>query len=354
MQASDVRPGELKRATMRDVARRAGVSHMTVSRVINRDKAVSEPTRRQVERAIEELRFVPNPAARALSGGEPVEVALLHRFPNPGSLGDFLVHLVQHCAKTHSSLFVREVTGGTDFAAIADELKERGTRAVLLSPPLPDERSLTAALEAQGMSIVGIGATRRSSAIPSVGIDEREAARALTEHLLQLGHRRIAFIKGNPVHASSEARLSGYLWALKQAGIAVDERLVVDGMYTYQSGLGAADKLLSLDARPTAVFASNDDMAAAVISSAHQRGIAVPAELSVCGFDDAPIATTIWPALTTVRRPTREMTEAAFSILFDQYLTDPDSPREPRQILFDYALVQRQSDAPPTETGGQD
>lgn len=332
-----------KSPTMRDVARLIGVSHMTVSRVVNGDKAVRPNTRKRVEDAIRQLRFSPNSAARALSTAQPARVALLHRFPNAGSLGDYLIHLLQASTRAHASLIIREVVAG-EHENVVDELVEDGIQGAILAPPLGDDEALIALLRATGIAIVATGSIRHDVAFPSVGIDDRAAARAMTEHLLAQGHRRIGMITGRDNHASSLLRYEGYREALQAAGLAHDDRLVARGLFTYQSGLVAAERLLSLDDPPTAIFASNDDMAAATVATAHRRGIDVPRDLSVCGFDDTPLATTVWPALTTIRQPTLDLTRIAFEMILRE-IAEPSQPEaDDLRVTLDYALVERQSD----------
>lgn len=343
------KPGEKmssgRSPTMRDVARSIGVSHMTVSRVVNGDKAVRPHTRKRVEDAIKQLRFSPNSAARALSTAQPARVALLHRFPNAGSLGDYLIHLLQASTRAHASLIIREVVAD-DHKNVIDELIDDGIQGAILAPPLGDDEALIALLRVNRIAIVATGAIRHDIAFPSVGIDDRAAARAMTEHLLAHGHRRIGLITGRDNHASSLLRYEGYCDALHAAGLVRDDRLIAQGLFTYQSGLSAAERLLSLADPPTAIFASNDDMAAATVATGLRRGIDVPRDLSVCGFDDTPLATTVWPALTTIRQPTLDLTRIAFEMILRE-IAEPSRPdAHDLRVTLDYALVERQSDGP--------
>jgi LacI family transcriptional regulator len=174
------------------------------------------------------------------------------------------------------------------------------------------------------------------------------AARDMTDYLIGLGHRRIGFIRGAKNHIISKTRHDGYRLAHEQHGVEIDPDLVVDGDLTFDSGLGAAEQLLALDRPPTAIFASNDDMAAAVVSVAHRRNIRVPEQLSVAGFDDSPISRKIWPALTTIRQPIVDMTAIAVESLIDM-LGNPQMKTRPATIYVDYSLITRGSTAPPAE-----
>jgi LacI family transcriptional regulator len=287
--------------TIRDVARHAGVSRMTVSRVLNGEATVKPATRQRVQDTINTLNFAPNPVARALAGRDQAKIALLHRFPNPGYLGEYMVCLLEEASKLFASLAVRKVSHTSEDRASVRELVARGTQGVVLAPPLADDEQLVELLRREGIAIVATAATWARDRVPWVGID--------------------------------------------QAGLAADETLIARAAYTYRSGLVAAERLLSLPNPPTAIFASNDDMAAATVAIAHRRGIEVPRDLSVCGFDDTALATTIWPALTSVRLPTAEITRSALELLLRRLSgSRENAPNE--QIVLPHTIVRRQSTAP--------
>jgi LacI family transcriptional regulator len=172
----------------------------------------------------------------------------------------------------------------------------------------------------------------------------------MTRHIIGLGHRRIGFVVGNPNQAASAQRLDGYRAALIDAGIVFDDALVVQGLFTYRSGLDAAEKLLDLHDRPTAIFASNDDMAAAAVAVAHRRHLDVPTALTVCGYDDTDFARSIWPELTTIRQPIADMARAAVELLVSKIRARRAGKDEPnRETILDFTLVKRGSDAPVAE-----
>jgi LacI family transcriptional regulator len=219
---------------------------------------------------------------------------------------------------------------------------------VLLPPPLSDSGEVIAIFGEAEVPVVLVATGRPPERVSSVGIDDFEAARAMTRHLLAMGHDRIGFVIGNPNQHASARRLEGYRAALEEQGIAADEDLITQGLFTYRSGLDAAEHLLAREPRPTAIFASNDDMAAAVVSVAHRRGLDVPKDLSVVGFDDTPFATTIWPELTTIHQPIADMSRAALDQLVAEARDRRAGKPSPRQrIQLDFALVRRHSDAPP-------
>jgi LacI family transcriptional regulator len=204
------------------------------------------------------------------------------------------------------------------------------------------------ALTEAGVPTVVVATGSPPSGSAAVTIDDFEAARAMTEHLVKLGHSRIGFIIGNPNQTASELRHQGYLAALADAGLAADESLVVGGLFTYRSGLDGAEQLLDAKDPPTAIFASNDDMAAATVAVAHRRGLDVPGDLTVCGFDDSALATTIWPELTTIHQPIADMSRAAVELLVSAISHRRGGGKDANShVVLDYTLVRRQSDAAP-------
>jgi LacI family transcriptional regulator len=182
-----------------------------------------------------------------------------------------------------------------------------------------ESRSLIAAFLSASSAYMRLGlgfsASSSPSDSPSVGIDDRTVARRTTEHLLDLGHRSIGFIRGRPEHGATEQRYLGFSDEMRARGVAVKSQWVQTGNFIFADGLACAERMLCGPSRPTAVFASNDDMAAAVICAARQRGLELPRQLSVVGFDDAPVATMVWPQLTTIRQLVREMARAATELI---------------------------------------
>jgi LacI family transcriptional regulator len=190
-----------------------------------------------------------------------------------------------------------------------------GLDGIVLAPPLCDDPATVADLEESGLPYTRIAPSSGGSHAPDVAMDDRAAARVLVEHLLEHGHRRIAIIRGHPTHAAAAQRFEGYRDALKAAGIEADPALEVEGAFTFESGVAAGEALLARDPRPTAIFASNDDMAAGVLNVAYRLGVAVPEQLSVAGFDDSNIASVVWPRLTTIHQPIRDMAREATGAL---------------------------------------
>lgn len=330
--------------TMTDVARLAGVSPMTVSRVINGEGAVQPDTRDKVRTAIDELGYVPNPAARSLAGARQYRLALLHDNPSAAFLSELLVGALAEAARS-DALLVVEPCAGIEPAQLVRHLVAHRVDGVILPPPLCEAPELLAALDEARLPMVQVATGVPHPGAFSVGIDDEAAAFAMTTHLIELGHRRIGLIAGDPNLSASELRRRGYRRALEQAGLPHDPVLEQQGYFTWRSGMVAAEALLALPERPTAIFACNDDMAAAAVATAHRHGLEVPRDLSVCGYDDTSVATMVWPELTTIRQPVGDMARAATRLLVEALGAAQDGgPVPERHHWLHFQLMRRQSD----------
>lgn len=330
------------RPTIRDVARLAGVSIKTVSRVMNDQQYVSADKRDRVRQVMLDIGFQPSQAARALAGHRSHQIALICDNPNPWYVYEIQLGVRERCARDKIRMIAQPYDRASptlldDIVALIDQAHPDG---LVLAPPACDDVRVIAELERRGIPFVRLQPGARIDAGPSVAIDNDVAAFDMTTHLLGLGHRRIGFVVGERSYAASGQRLAGHIRALGEAGVDVDLALIRQGEFDVASGEAAGEALLSLAEPPTAIFASSDDMAAGVLAAAHRRGIAVPAALSVAGFDDGPTARIVWPALTTVRQPVRALAIAATDLLLA-----PDGDRSPRRIAHE--LVLRASTAAP-------
>ena len=334
--------------TITDVARYALVSPMTVSRVINGEKNVSQETRDRVNAAVHELGYAPNLAARSLASAESLRIGLLYSNPSAAYLSEFLLGSLEQCSAAAIQLVVEKCDAETGEAIAVRRLIATGVDGVILPPPLCDSISIIAQLEAAGIPTVVVATGEPPQSASAIRIDDFCAAEAMTRHLIELGHRRIGFVRGHPNQTASAQRYAGYDAAMTTAGLALDADLVVQGYFTYHSGLDAADRLLALPQPPTAIFASNDDMAAAAIAVAHRIGLDVPGDLTVCGFDDTALATTVWPPLTTIRQPVAAMSREAV-VLLTAAIRRKAAGKAPKPVceLIDFTLVRRQSDGHP-------
>ncbi len=332
-------------AKIDDVARMAGVSPMTVSRVMNNASGVRASTREGVLKAVEALGYTPNAAARSLASAGAGRVGLLYSNPSAGYLTEFLLGALDGAHRTGAQLLIEKCEAGpeSERKAIA-RLAASGAKGVLLPPPHGESWAALAEVQAHGLEAVAVAAGRFRSEAASIRIDDMAAAAEMTRYLLDLGHRRIGFIKGASNQTASAERLIGFETEMR-AATPNAEGLIEAGDFTYRSGFEAAERLLSAAKRPTAIFASNDEMAAAAIAAAHRRGLSVPAELTIVGFDDTQIATTLWPALTTIRQPIADMAEAAIGLLCRP--SPGEGAGATGERLMEHVLVKRESSGPP-------
>lgn len=332
-------------ATIADVAAAAGVSKMTVSRVLSAPWSVKEETRERVTQIIADLHYTPSRAARMLSGARQLRFGLVYNFPRSSYIVDFLMSAIDQASAMDVQLIARGCLLDDTDAAVFHTLVSSGIDAIILTPPLCDSPRLLAAAADLDIPVLLVSTDSNVPGLSSIFIDEHAAAREMTEHLLALGHRRIGFIAGEPALAASHVRQAGFCAALQAAGLSVDPALIAQGHFTYRSGLLAAERLLALDAPPTAIFASNDDMAAGAVTSAHRMGLDVPSQLTVCGFDDSWIATTTYPELTTIHQPIGAMAIRGVLLLAELVQLYNNGKRTSRQVKMAHALVARQSDA---------
>ena len=335
--------GRRRGVTIIDVAKQAGVSPMTVSRVINGDPGVREETRVLVNATIRELNYTPNLSARSLVTSRELRIGVIYANPSAAFMSGFLAGVFEEAsARAAQLILLKGKHGGVPTHAEIEQLIASGIGGVILTPPLGESGAVRQILRDAGLPLAVV-AGRVADAI-SVGIDDRRAAHDMTRHLIALGHRRLGFIVGNPDQTASAERLAGFSEAAREAGV---ETCVAQGDFSYASGLVAGERLLDSAAPPSAIFASNDDMAAAVVSVAHRRHLDVPRDLTVAGMDDSIAATTLWPPLTTIRQPVQELAGEALRLLIDEMrAAQGKGPRCVARVL-DHVLVERESTAPP-------
>ncbi|MFY7836901.1 MAG: LacI family DNA-binding transcriptional regulator [Novosphingobium sp.] len=333
-----------ERANIRDVAAKAGVAVKTVSRVLNGHPYVSADTRTRVEEAMRALDFRPSVAARILSGAKSNQIALIYDNHSPYYMFQIQTGCWDFCRANSIRLLAQPVDVADPQVGeqVRGLVSETHVDGIILSSPVTDCDPVLRALEAMDIPFVRISPGTNHALTSSVFMDDAQAADDMTTHLINAGHRRIGFIKGHQNHMASDDRLFGYRRALDRAGLPYDPVLVCEGEFDFDSGARGAVALLGLPNRPTAIFASNDDMAAGVLAVAHDRGMNVPAQLSVAGFDDTTLARTVWPPLTTIHQPMAELARTATEILIAG--GDITHRRLP------HTLVERASVAPPHRT----
>ncbi|MBX6764903.1 MAG: LacI family DNA-binding transcriptional regulator [Rubrobacteraceae bacterium] len=334
-----------RRVNIKDVAQRAGVSISTVSRVLNEtDYPVKPETRAKVLEATKELGFKPNDLARGLLSSRTRIIGLIiPDISNPYypelSLG------VESTASEHgySVVFCNTGRDAERLEQYVDVLLQKRADGIILAGGGTQTKQVSQVLSDFDLAVALIG--RHNLPFPSVQIDNRTAAREATSHLLELGHRRVAFISGPLNLTSVQDRLAGYQEAMVEHGIEHDSRLIREGDFGVQSGYSAAMALLKGQPRPTAIFAANDRMATSVISAAIDLGLRVPEDLSVVGFDNTVLASQVRPSLTTVSVPAYEMGSAAMKLLIDTL----SGKKCPQVVWLSTELVIRQSTGPPSE-----
>jgi LacI family transcriptional regulator len=320
---------------------------MTVSRVVNGGKYVREDTRKAVLEAVRELNYAPNPAARSLAGVHGQRIGLLYANPSAAYLSEFLLGALDESSRLGLQLVLEKSEAGVvESKRAVRKLVAGGVAGVILPPPLCESAGILSEIHAAQLPVVAVAAGKPPAEVLCVRIDDFKAAFEMTRYLIELGHRRLGFIKGHPNQSASDERWRGFVAGLQESGDSVPTPQVEQGFFSYRSGLDAARKLLSSGRPPSAIFASNDDMAAAVVAEAHRRGLDVPRDLTVVGFDDTLIASTIWPELTTIQQPIAEMAVAAVAMLARAIRSPRPAPGEHK--LIPHALIARESaSAPP-------
>ncbi len=337
----------MAKVTINVVAKEAGVSKKTVSRVLNNEPNVSETTKQKVQAVFERLGYRPSPVARGLARNQSFLIGLVYDNPNKSYVSEIQNGALSVCDKSGYHLLIHPADYESDDLLLNIERLWTESRldGLVLTPPFSDRSDLLELLDGLNASYVRIGATdfSRDRAAPSVISNDEAAAYQVTRYLISLGHHRIGFVKGHPDHPVSEQRYKGYRQALTDNGMAQDELLVAEGLFTFASGEDAGRKLLAQPDPPTAIFASNDYMAAGILKVASQRRLSVPHDLSVVGFDNAPISGYIWPSLTTVKQPIFEMAQQATQLLL---ISKSDTGNQGEVKCLESELIVRESTAP--------
>lgn len=339
----------MDRPTIIDIARLAGVSKKTVSRVINNSPLLSKPTREKVERIIAETGFVPNPTARALALKRNFLIALVHDNALDPALVEVQAGMLAALKHSEFALCVHFLDCGPNAAlrAFGDFLEYHRPSGILLMPPLSEQDELAGLTWEFGCRCARLGAKPQTESPGWIVTPDRQASADAVHRLVLAGHRRIAFISGREDTRCARLRELGYLDAMAEHGLDRGPALIAAGDDSFESGYAAAELLLEVSPRPSAILASNDEMAAGAVHAAHKNGIKLPAELSVIGFDDAPIASRIWPPLTTIRVPLMEMAHAAVNQLI--------APEASESTTHDFPveLIERGTTAPLHASAGE-
>jgi LacI family transcriptional regulator len=337
--------GLRRRPTINDIARLAGVSKKTVSRVINASPFVRDDTRERIEAVIAELGYAPDPQARGLAYGRAFLVGLVYDNPNPQYVVNMQLGLLDGMRGSSFELVVHpcDRSSPTFLEDLRSFVERQRLYGVVLTPSVSEDERAARLMAEIGCAYVRVASVSLDTPEHMIETRDRLGGREAAAHLAELGHTRIAFVSGPQTFRSSHERRSGFEEALNERGLSLAKAYVVEGAYTYESGIEKGRELLTMGERPTAIFAGNDEMAAGVLQAARQLGVRVPEDLSLVGFDDFQIASRLWPTLTTVRTPTREIGRLAVERLMGR----EDDSRDPKSRLP--SLVVRESTAPPAK-----
>tara|TARA_B100001142_G_C14346549_1_gene660231 strand:- start:5144 stop:6178 length:1035 start_codon:yes stop_codon:yes gene_type:complete len=299
--------------TIQDVAKKANVSIKTVSRVINSEPNVSEKTIKKVQKAVDLLDYQPNAFAQSLARSQPKIISLIYNTPSPNYITHIMEGVLSYCYKQGFEVIIHPCR--FDESSIIDDtkifIKKSRVSGIITTPPLSDFPELIDQLDKLDIPKILVSSGLVVDEKEKINTNDYEASFAITNHLIKKGHKRIGFIKGNPSHLCVNQRFLGFFDAMKEANLPCEGEFIETGLNSFASGEVCARRLLSLKKRPSAIFAANDEMAAAVIKVANLLSIDVPDNLSVIGFDDTPMTEMISPALTTVHQPLFKMGESA-------------------------------------------
>lgn len=334
-----------RRATIYSVAKAAGVSPKTVSRVLNDEPFVKEALRKRVRAAVKELNYQPNITAKGLITRRSYMIGLTYERPSPSYIVELQRGVLDRLAEERYRMIILPFSNVTarcdEFVAF---LRAAALDGVVLAPPGSDQIAVLDQLDAAGMPYARIAPKREVGRGACSVMDDVAAAQEIAEHLLSLGHRRIAVILGDPTHAASTARSEGYARAFAAHGVAMASVVTETGDFTFASGEAAMARILARPgARPTAVLAQNDDMAVGAMTVAREAGLSLPDDLSVTGFDDSDISRLVMPRLTTVHQPVVDMCRVATDGLLKMLAGDP----APAPVHHAHTLLFRQSTAAP-------
>ena len=336
---SGIKPG--RNATINDIARLASVSKKTVSRVINQSPLVQEATRARIQAVIDKFGYVPDPQARGLAFRKSFLIGLVYDNPNAQYIVNCMEGVLDAVRNSEYEVVVHPCDRKKpDFIAGVRRFVERQKlRGAILMPPISENDELTRALTAADCAYVRISYTQLDDPSRMVISNDRLAVAEVANYLVSLGHKRIGYIAGPSGFRSAVERLAGFREAMAARAIPFPDELIVEGGYTYESGVAGGEKLLALNPRPTAIFASNDEMAAGVYRVANKLGLSIPGDLSIVGFDDGPLAARLLPSLTTIRLPIRELGRlAANKILHPESAGGTHAmvtPLEPHLVIRD-------------------
>jgi LacI family transcriptional regulator len=334
--------------TINDIARMAGVSKKTVSRVINNAPSVRENTRTQIKKIIEETGFVPNPQAQALAFRRSFLIGLVYDNPSPQYIANMQHGILQALKGTRYQLVLRPCNrSDPDYhEKILSFVKQHNPFGLIFVPSVSEDIKLSEKLKALNCHFVRIASVDFEDPDHQLMTTDYEGAKYAARHLAQLGHTKIAHIHGPELFMSARQRRAGFIDGLAEFGLKLAPKYTMEGAYTYDSGVKCATKLLLMKDRPTAIFAGNDEMAVGIYTAARKANLRIPEDLSVVGYDDTPIVSRLWPPMTSVRFPIRKVgSDIAKLLLSSDKLDEGNTASKPQTIDLD--LIIRESTTPP-------
>lgn len=337
------------KATIKDVAKLAGVSFKTVSRVINKEMSVGQELQEKVWKAVKELNYQPNLSARLLRGTAS-SIGFIYDNPNSNYVIEMQRGILGECRRQGYELVIHPCDAKADdlLEEIIGMVDRSRVGGLVLTPPMSEMPEVLAALSKRKVKFIRIlsGIKPPDDKTPCVFIDDRTAAYRITQYLIDLGHKAIAFLGGDEAHKSSSERYEGYKAALKDNKIPLDKKLVVNGEYSFESGVKRTRQLLAAPVKPTAVFACNDEIAAGTLFAARIQGFDVPHQLSIVGFEDSPFSRQAWPNLTTAQQPNSTIAQRATELLIETIRQSTSSSHKVESQGFYPELIVRDSTCP--------
>lgn len=338
------------KATIKDVAQLANVSIKTVSRVTNQESSVGAKTLARVQQAISELNYQPNLAARTLAGTQSYSLGFVYDNPNAYYIIDMQNGILDGCHERDYELVIHPCSARNE--SIIEELammvKRSQLSGLIICPPLSESPEIINGLVEREIAMVRVvsGSSDNLGDTPCIYVDDQEAAFEITEHLIEQGHKDIAFLRGDEEHKSSHERERGYLKALAKHKLNAPEEYRLSGSFTFDFGVEGAKQLLALTSPPSAIFACNDEIAAGVLFAARIDGMQVPSQLAIAGFEDSPFSRQTLPRLTTAAQANYDIAKQATMLLIQQienrkkHISTDDSAKH---ICYRPQLVVRQS-----------
>ncbi|MEW6984022.1 LacI family DNA-binding transcriptional regulator [Colwelliaceae bacterium 6471] len=310
------------KATINDVAKHAGVSIKTVSRVMNNEPSVRQATRDKVMATVAELNYQPNLAARNLAGTKSYSIAYVYDNPNAYYIIDMQNGILSACRQQGFELLIHPCNAEADniLEEITNMVKQSRVAGLVLTPPFSERPEFVKRILELDVKVVRImsGNAAPDEITPCIMVDDHQAALTITQHLIDYGHKNIGFIAGGAEHKSSIERLQGYKQALSNNGIAINDDFIIEGEYSFESGVNGAKQLMTQAEKPTAIFSCNDEIAAGALFAARLMNIAIPQQLSIAGFENSPFSRQTWPRLTTADQPNRQIASDATNLLIAQ------------------------------------